>query len=297
MTLEATPALPARLSFGTTFSAGFSTVFSRFWMFIKAALLPVGLSILIGLGAFALAAVHPALAFPLQILGMLPLALLGIACCRLALIGRQAGAIPRPLFGRRTWVYFGYNLLFMLFVAGPMIVVGFAMLGGVIMSKGGDPDSFDPEKFAAFGIAVLLIFPFYFVYLYFITRISLVFPAVSVDQKLGLGGSWRLTCGAAGFKLYAVFVLLTIALIFGVSIVIGVMSAVVGLIWFVPGGLAQDPADISLLSILATQAPVLVLSLLLEYLGFVIMIAALASAYAQLSGWGGPRAEILERFE
>ena len=82
-----------------------------------------------------------------------------------------------------------------------------------------------------------------------------------------------------------------------VSTTLCVMSAVVGLIWFVPGGLAQDPADISLLSILATQAPVLVLSLLLEYLGFVIMIAALASAYAQLSGWGGPRAEILERFE
>jgi len=286
---------PGSLSFGTTFGAGFSAVFGRFWLYFKAALLPVALAIVLGVLGFAVLFVAPVLSLPLNLLGMLPVALLGLACCRLALVGRNAGALPRPLFGRRTWVYFGYSLLFVLLISIPMLVVSFALIGNVLFTLG--TEAVDVEQYRNLGDAVLIIFPFYLIYMYFITRLSLVFPAVSVDQKLGLGGSWRLTRGGAGFKLYAVFLVMTVVFIIAASVVLALVGTVANLFWLAPGNLPQDPGQMDTLSIMITQAPVLIVTLVLEYLAFAIAIASLASAYAQLSGWGGPREEILERFE
>ncbi|WP_193366572.1 hypothetical protein [Pelagibius marinus] len=296
MSMDEMPATPMKLSFEATFSGAFSTVFGQFWMFIKAALLPLLLGVALGVAGVALLFVDPALALPVQFLGLLPFAMLGVACCRLTLIGRAAGALPRPVFGRRTWVYFGYTLLFTLFLWIPVVVVGFTLLGSSLITLGTDPESLDPANAAAMGYSVLLLFPAYLIYFYFLLRLSLVFPAVAVDQKLGLGGSWRLTRGAAGFKLYAVYAVLVIVLLIAIMIAMFVVNAIVGLFWFGPD-FSQDPADIDVVAVLASQAPSLVLGLIFEYLGFAIMIAALAGAFAQLSGWGGPREEILERFE
>lgn len=296
MSTSEMPATPMKLSFGATFGGAFSTVFGQFWMFIKAALLPLLLSVVLGTAGVALLVTAPVLALPVQILGLLPFAILGVACCRLTLIGRPAGALPRPVFGRRTWVYFGYTLLFTLFLWLPAVVVGFAMLGNALVALGSDPENLNPETINTLGYGVLLLFPAYLVYLYFLLRLSLVFPAVAVDQKLGLGGSWRLTRGAAGFKLYAVYAVLTIVLFIAIMIAMFVVNAISGLLWFGPG-LSQDPGEIDVIAVVASQAPTLILTLVFEYLSFAIMIAALAGAFAQLSGWGGPREEILERFE
>ena len=65
---------------------------------------------------------------------LLPLAILGIACHRLVLLGRQAGAIPRPLLGRRTLVYLGYILLLTIVATVPGLAFGIVMLGDAIVS-------------------------------------------------------------------------------------------------------------------------------------------------------------------
>jgi hypothetical protein len=296
MSTNEMPVTPMKLSFGATFGGAFSTVFGQFWMFIKAALLPLLLSVVLGMIGVALLAVDPVLVIPVQILSLLPFALLGVACCRLTLVGRPAGALPRPVFGRRTWLYFGYTLLFILFLWVPAVIVGFALFGGSLVALGTNPESLDPGMIDTLGYGVLLLFPIYLIYFYFLLRLSLVFPAVSVDQKMGLGGSWRLTRGAAGFKLYAVYAVLTIVLLIAIMIAMFVVNAVIGLLWFGPG-LSQNPGEIDMVAVIASQAPSLILGLVFEYLGFAIMIAALAGAFAQLSGWGGPREEILERFE
>ncbi len=323
MTMADAPAPAPRLAFGKTFGAGFVTVFGQLWTFIKASLLPFVLSLLIGLLGFLLtfgatlgsgisvvesggdsvvAGTGEQVAFALvevamQILGMLPFVILGIACSRLALIGRQAGVLPRPLLGRRTLVYLGYSLLFLLILAVPAIVIFVYSFSDVLpfFAVGSVPAGMeDPEAVLWWVLRFIVI---YFVFMYFVTRLSLVFPAVAVDQKLGLGGSWRLTRGAAGFKLYAVFILLTLALLIGLALLMFLVSSIFSFAVLAPNILAQDPAAIDVTTLLLAQTPTLIIGLVFQYLGSAIMIVALASAYAQLTGWGGPRAELLERFE
>jgi len=290
------------LAFGTTFRATFATVFGRFGSFLKAALLPVALSVLLALAGIVLLAVGPSgpsrtvLDLLLQLLGLVPLVILGIACHRLVLLGRRAGAIPRPLLGRRTLVYLGYTVLFGIIIALPLMAFGTMMLGDRIVVLGSDPDDAALATPALMHNAVLLLFVFYLVYLYFMTRLSLVFPAVAIDQKLGPRGSWRLTRGASGFKLYALLIVITLLCLAGTLIGMFVLNTLVALLWF-PTFPPVQAGDVDWVMLLVSQAPTLLLGLLLQFLSFVLLLAAVTAAYASLSGWGGPRAEVLERFE
>jgi len=297
MSTNEMPATPIKLSFGATFGGAFSAVFGQFWMFIKAAILPLVLGVILGAIGFAVAIAAPPFAVVVQIIAMVPMAILGIACCRLVLLGRQAGAIPRPLFGRRTWTYVGYAILMMVMVALPMIVIVGLIFGSTFLTLGADVQQ-DPSV-ASMRIfsTIPLVFLVYFVALYFMTRFSLVFPAVSVDQKLGLGGSWRLTRGSSGFKLYAALIALSVVSAIGVGVITSVVSAVFSLFYFVPGAIPENPEDLNITAMALSFAPTMIVALVLDYLALAVIIAAVAGAYAQLSGWGGPREEILERFE
>ncbi len=294
--MEQAPAAPPKLAFGATFSAAFSAVFGHLWMFVKAALLPLALGIVIAVLSLVLLVEIPVLLLPLEILEMVPFVILGIACSRLVLIGRQAGAIPRPLFGRRTLVYFGYTWLFLLMIALPLGVSFYAMIGSTVLSIGSGLEIPNLQSVAPTGPMVLSIFVLFFVLMYLATRFSLVFPAVSVDQKLGLGGSWRLTRGS-GLKLYAVLIVITILTVVCTLVAMLVFNSLIALLWFQPETLSTESADVDWVSFAISKAPTWIGSLLLEYLSFALIIAAVAKAYAHLSGWGAPRAEILERFE
>jgi hypothetical protein len=299
MTMTEAPAAPAKLAFGAAFSATFRAVFGGFWSFFKAALLPLALSLLLAAVGFAVLAngeILPLLNLVLQILGMLPLVILGIAGSRLSLIGRRAGSIPRPLLGRRTLVYLGYTVLFGIIIALPAMVFAIAMLGDGVVMVGANPDDVELQAPALMHGAVLLLLVFYLVYLYFVTRLSLVFPAGAVDQKLGLGGSWRLTRGASGFKLYALLIVIVLLCLVGILVVTFVASTLVALLWVAPRFPAQ-PGDVDWITVAVSAAPMAIIGLLAEFLSFALIVVALASAYAQLTGWGSPRAEILERFE
>jgi len=305
-------AAPTRLAFGATFRAAFGGVFGSFWTFVKAALLPIALSIALALVSLALMAsalgsiaaptsdpvdtVQSVLNLLLQILGLLPLAILGIACHRLMLLGRQAGAIPRPLLGWRMLVYLGYMMLFGVIAALPAMAVGFAMVGDAVVAVVNESDEVQMQNPAMVGGAVLLLFLFYLVYLYFLTRLSLVFPAVAVDRKLGLLGSWRLTRGGSGFKLYALLVVITLLCMVGTLIGMFIINTMASLLWLTPD-LAMRGGEIDWTIITVSQIPNAIGALLFEYLGFILILAAVTAAYAQLSGWGAPRQDILERFE
>ena len=156
-----------------------------------------------------------------------------------------------------------------------------------------DPEAAAQRLAQSFSVTFLA----YLVIMYLLTRLSLVFPAVSVDEKLGLGGSWRLTRGANGFKLYAVFIVLTIVCLIAVMVAMFIVSAVFSFFLFLPGALPSGAGELDILAVVLSSIPTLIVALALEYLVLAIFLAALAKAYAQVSGWGGPQGDILERFE
>lgn len=293
---ETMPAPSAPLTFGATFSAAFSLVFTQFWMVTKSAILPFLMSLALSALAFYVLTVLPDLSIVVQILGYLPLAIFGIACSRLMLIGRQAGAIPRPLLGRRTLIYFGYALLFTVIVALPGFAITIVILGGGALSMITGFENQQISMLSQLGILVPMIFFFYLFYMYFVTRFSLVFPAVAIDQKLGLGGSWRMTRGS-GLKLYLVLIVITVLSLVAVMVLTLIINSVAAVFSAGLFAFPSNPAEVTWVTIALTSAPTAALGLLSEYLGLALIIAAITAAYAQLSGWGGPSEEVLQRFE
>jgi hypothetical protein len=294
-------AAPATLAFGVTFRAAFKAVFGHPGMFLKAAAVPFLLSLVLEAAyAFSPAIAGPIsdlLAFDVQewgvldlsfgALALLPFAIFGIALTRLLLIGPRAGAIPSPLLGGRTWRYFGYSLLLTFTFVFTAVAGGFglSLLAGLTPAAGAGPTG--GWIFGAAVVGLLLLF-------YLLIRLSLVYPAVSMDDRLGLRGSWRVTRGNS-IKLLGVLILLFLALVLimlmgsaitGGKVEIGTTSVLV------PGGPEADWTGI-----LLANAPQQLWNLLANFLAGGLMIGALASAYAQLTGWSGPREDILERFE
>lgn len=274
---------PAKLPFGETLGGTFAIVFDRLWMFIKALIVPL----LLGIGFAVIGGVLAEISLPLllawQILAMLPLAILGVAYCRLALLGRAAGALPRPLLGRRTWVFFGYALLLGIATLLPVLAILLLVFGDQMTMAPGAVQ--DPTVAARRGLGLFSLMPFFALVLtYLLTRLSLVFPAVAVDEKLGLRGSWRLTRGRNGLKLYAVLFVLCLLCVNAVFFLMITSSGIFGFFLAQPGVLPENPQDISLIGLLSYLVPTFLLILVLESLFVALMISAIASAYARLSG-------------
>jgi hypothetical protein len=298
MTREEAPAAPARLAAGAVLRAAFATVFARPALFLKAATVPFLLSLVVA--AFQLAV--PILAgivetdeidlatglleIFLAALSLLPLALLGVVLTRLRLDGPRAGIVPRPFPGGRVWRYFGYSLaMYLVFIFFLVGAFGFAWLWS--------GDSFLEEGEDALWILLALLIGF-IVTFYLLLRLSLVYPAISMDDSLRLRGSWRLT-RRGGFKLFLVFMLLLLlqlAALFAGAAMFGVSADGVSISVLEPGGEGRDG-----LAPLLAGAPQGLWNLITSLLIFGMMTGALASAYAQLTGWGAPRQDILQRFE
>lgn len=297
MTVQETAISLPRLGIAATVSSAYRVVFGQLWPLCKAAALPFVLSLVIGGVGAVIAETHFTLDIGIQLLGLLPLVIFGIAWSRIVLIGPQSGAIPRPLFGRRTWVYFGYSLVHVLLIILPMIALVLAATGTAFLQSRIDP-AFDLENSAAKVVLLVPVtFAVYLILLYFLTRLALVFPAAALDQKLGLGGSWRMTHGS-GLKLYIAMILIIIPVTVAVMVGGSLLSSVLFVSLDQPGlSLIGPEGGFDWVTLALIAAPATVFSVLVQYITFGLIVAAFANAYAQLSGWGGPREEVLQRFE
>ncbi len=277
---------PARLLFGATLGQAFATVFDLPGIFAKAAILPFILGILFAIVGAVLASVDSLVVLAWQIAAILPLALLGVAYSRVSLLGRAAGALPRPLLGRRTWGWFGYILLMGLIALTPAVVVFLLFFADQLHMPAGAEQL--PE---VVGRRILIMFPalplIYLVTLYVVTRLSLVFPAISVDRKLSLADSWRLTRGGDGFRLYAALLVMSITCMAAVFFLVITVSGFVGFFLSFLGALPGNAEQVNVIAILLLAVPLYVFVTALNYLVFALMVAVLAAAYAQLSGWRG----------
>ncbi|GAB4371548.1 MAG: hypothetical protein Kow00114_32490 [Kiloniellaceae bacterium] len=287
---------PARLLFGLTLGQAFATLFDLPGMFAKAAILPFILGLFFAIVGLLLSSAGTLVSLAWQIAGILPLALLTVAYSRLSLLGRDAGALPRPLLGRRTWGCFGYILLMGLIALVPAVVlILLAFADQVTMPPGAEQLPEVVGRRVLIAIPALLLT--YLVTFYLVARLSLVFPALAVDRKLGLGSSWRLTRGGNGFRLYAALLVISITCMAGVFFLTITLGGLVGFFLSFLGALPGSAEQVNLLAILALAVPLYLFVMALNYLVFALMLAVLAAAYAQLSGWRGGVQDLPARFE
>ena len=278
---------PAGLGFGTAMISAHESVFGQFRRFAKLAAVPFALILLIAGLKFPVGHYAPNAEIVLLVADLLPFAILGLAQSRTVLTGEAAGFLPPQPLGRRTWIYLGYALLMIVMAAVPLVVL---LLGAInvvyVLSDGG-------EDFASGPWLAALGFIGFLVLLWVLARLSLVYPALAVDRKLGLVGAWRLSRGS-GLKLLGIQVV-----IFLVTLLAGVIGAAVlgGGFKISLGASSVLAPGMTVADALIDRGPAIVWSALVSIAGYGLIMGAYASAFAQLSGWGAPRREILERFE
>lgn len=280
MTLQQTPAAPRRVSFGAMAGAAHEAVFGHFRRFAKLAAVPFVLALALNVLELPARLNVPGADLLFMVLDLIPYALLGIALTRAILLEEEAGLLPPESLGRRIWIYVGYTLLMVVALTAPIAIAVIAGAGATSIRLGA-------------GWIFVCALGAFLALLYVLTRLSLVFPALSVDQKLGLAGSWRLTRGR-GRTLFGIFLAIML-----VTMLIGALgSSILGGQFSISiGGEIEVAPGATVMETLLRHAPTLFWNSLVSLLGFGLITAAYAEAYAQLSGWGGPRQEILERFE
>ena len=293
MTLEDSPDAHRNLGFRPTIRAAFAAVFGQFRRFVTLAALPCAASLLLAVTEIPAVLSLPSSELAFLVVRILPFAVLGVALNRAILLDQTPGLLPRPLVGRRTWKYFGYSLLLLLILLVPFLIILVVVLGAsVLAGMGAQPaQSVDLGLWGVFGGLLTAL-----ALLYAAARLSLVFPAIAVDEKLGFAGSWKLSRGGRGLKLSAVLISVSVVLF-----VLGsVFSMIIGQPIRIGTGVNEDVIlyeGMTAGAVIMASLPNLVLSTLLSHIGAGLLTGAYASAFAQLADWGHPHEEILERFE
>ena len=72
-------------------------------------------------------------------------------------------------------------------------------------------------------------------------------------------------------------------------VVLFIVNSLVALLWFTPG-VPTQPGDINWVMVAVSAAPSALIGLLAEFVSYLLLIVAVTTAYAQLSGWAARRA-------
>ncbi len=287
-----TPAT-VKLSITAMFRGAFAAVFGQFRGFVKVAALPFALTVALNLLAMIVFPMVFPIVFPDPLslrlfslasflLHLLPLAIFSAALTQVIL--REPEAKRSPLLGRRTWLYFGYLSLI--------------LFGVVFFTLSVGPTSNAIAAYLAHETSlVLLLIGFFWntALFYFCMRISLVLPAASLGESLGPIGSWQLTRGNnLGFLTIAGVLTLASALLLWTGQFLPTAAADF-VVWFY---ISFIPAEHhAWISIFSSGELMRLAVALFAYFGAGLLTGGVASAYAQLTGRGRPRLDILERFE
>jgi hypothetical protein len=187
--------------------ASFSFVFQNGKSLIIIVTVPIVLNLLIDLFVFfyAKSIDNVAIVIFLFLLSLFPLTVFSVNYLRFALLKEKARSMLWPRWEQRNLIYLGYVIL----STAPLAIVNFAitpLYAGPPMRLG---------LIMALIISALLS-------LYFLVRLSFVFPATAIGGKYNLLQAWRDTRGQ-GFRLFAALALVLIP----VEIFAAVLSAIV----------------------------------------------------------------------
>jgi hypothetical protein len=95
-------------------------------------------------------------------------------------------------------------------------------------------------------------------------------------------------------RLYAVLYVLYLICMNAILFLLFMSTSIFGFFLTQPGVMPRSAEEISVVTFLLYSVPTFIVILVLEGLVLALMIAAISSAYARLSGWS-PRAEPQER--
>jgi hypothetical protein len=163
---------------------------SAIWLGLQLALQAVGAAM--GPEGAALAALH----FVLRILAVAGSTAFSVAWCRAILMSETSGGWATLRFGRREWRFLGNSILIGLIVVLPGIPFGWAVASGSL--------PINLESFSSWQAIVALSAIGVLMALIAVSRLSLAFPAVAVEEtgevldqawKRGRGNTVRLFLG------------------------------------------------------------------------------------------------------
>lgn len=283
----------APLAFSDAAVAAHAAVFGNFPRFVKLASLPIALTLILAQMEIAALFVLPFAEGAFLILDFAPYAVLGVLLNRVILLDGQTGALPAAPLWKPIAKYFGYSLLVVIILMIPMIAIGtiFLTLSFVTTGQASQTPSFNVGAWTVVLILIGLLF-----LLYLLARLSLVFPAIAVEHRMSLIQSWRITKGAKGRTLFTVYS----AILVFVAILAMILSLVSGQNIHVGTGFSNDlvlPPNPTYSDIALAALPSLIISAILSYITFGLLVGAYAYAFSQLSTWSKPSEEVLQRFE
>lgn len=290
---QTTPPPPSairKVPVGATVAEAYAAVFGRFELLLKAAAVPLALSIAIEMLAWSANAV--ALRFLFWLLGFAPYTLFGVAWHRLTLLGPGAAAPPIvPSWTRRHWRFLQYTFAVMLL--GYVVSIPFGVVVGTIASAGQGTTLSSGQAALLAGAIVAAV-----VGLFYVTvRLSFVFPAVAVDEGYRLAHAWTHT-RRQGFRLLWTMVLISLPL----AGVMWIASATFGAYLIpetaAPAGADGAPSAQALRDVLAQNSVAVLIALFgfaaIGYTGMALLVSGISIAFRTATGWvpaaGGPPA-------
>lgn len=245
-----------------TIEFAYRSVFLNLNGFMRAAIWPLVLSIVLAIPVSALREIPPVAFLVGALATAVPYTIFGVSWYRLVLLG-PAEPPPAifPKWQQRHWRFFSYAILILLSGQAVMILVVSQLAG----SPSPEGEIARPDASIMLGALVALL-----VMSMVLLRLSLVFPAVAVEETYNLGHAWRHTRGQ-GLRLLAASMMSLLPLVLAGSILLAVLFG---------GALGDGQQGLG-----AAQLMFYVVENLIGYLSLGITMAIIAAAFRTCAGW------------
>jgi MFS family permease len=251
-------------------------------LLLRAAAAPFLLSVLLA-AVTLVAPAHPLLSVVFAVAGLVPYAIFGVAWSRVTLLGMAAARPPlAPAWAPRHWRFFGYLAAVGAVAFG--LVVPPLIFGAIQAYMAATQTPSDAVMVALLIAEIVVVVGI----LYFLARLSFVFPAAAVDEAYGLRHAWAHTRDQ-GLRLLATLafsVVPMLALLWAVAVAFGVFS----LPEFDPSRVHDAPsAEQAIAQYLADNAGHLIFAqvvmTVMSYLLMGLALSAMALAFRACTGW------------
>lgn len=252
----------ARLPVVQTVADAYRFTLQRIGQVVIAAVVPFSLSMLIALINYNLG--EGPFTFVTILVDLFAYAIFAVAWHRALLVNEAPSLIPR--LGNRQLRFWLMGLLIALVMTGvafvPTLLFGFLAAG------------------AGQGAVALFVLPVLLLCAYLLARFSFVFPAAAVDERFGLGASWRTTADNA-WRLIGAYLLAILPMMVAVLGLMAVTSGLLGVAVPIGGPVeAIEPAMGGAVAVF-----VIVAFSVVNYIFAAVFVSLLSLSFRTCTGW------------